>query len=250
MPGQQPDGERTGSSLRFVTTFSEMLSRSAGEAPMPGWRQTSAPSAFAGQPVQGGSRSESVAYPWGKSTAWIKSNTSGAPLVLSKPIPAYTQKSSSSSKNPGLLKTSFGAFLTTPANGFAPPKISAAGREAPPPARPSRRDPSADSSPLSSNWITASPKSRTTPGLPLVDPMAPGPDFAAPPDQPSAASSDNASDNQSRSNQNSVTTLHIDGSALGRWAIQHLGRALGKPASGMTSVDPRAGVARTRVEPF
>lgn len=44
--------------------------------------------------------------------------------------------------------------------------------------------------------------------------------------------------------------VHIDGSALGRWAIQHLERALAKPASGMTGVDPRANLPRGRVAPF
>jgi hypothetical protein len=47
-----------------------------------------------------------------------------------------------------------------------------------------------------------------------------------------------------------VSTLHIDGSALGRWAVQHLERALGKPATGMTGVDPRATIPRSRVAPF
>jgi hypothetical protein len=46
------------------------------------------------------------------------------------------------------------------------------------------------------------------------------------------------------------STVHIDGSALGRWAIQHLERALAKPASGMTGVDPRANLPRGRVAPF
>lgn len=48
----------------------------------------------------------------------------------------------------------------------------------------------------------------------------------------------------------SISTLHIDGAALGRWAIQHLERALGKPATGMTGVDPRATAPRGRVAPF
>lgn len=48
----------------------------------------------------------------------------------------------------------------------------------------------------------------------------------------------------------SAATVHIDGSALGRWTIQHLERALGKPATGMTGVDPRASPPRSRVSPF
>jgi hypothetical protein len=47
-----------------------------------------------------------------------------------------------------------------------------------------------------------------------------------------------------------ASTLHLDGSALGRWAIQHLERTLGKPAAGMTGVDPRASLPRSRVSPF
>jgi hypothetical protein len=47
-----------------------------------------------------------------------------------------------------------------------------------------------------------------------------------------------------------ASTLHLDGSVLGRWAIQHLERTLGKPAAGMTGVDPRASLPRSRVSPF
>jgi hypothetical protein len=47
-----------------------------------------------------------------------------------------------------------------------------------------------------------------------------------------------------------VSTIHIDGSALGRWTVQHLERALSKPTTGMTGVDPRAAVPRSRVAPF
>lgn len=45
-------------------------------------------------------------------------------------------------------------------------------------------------------------------------------------------------------------TLHIDGAALGRWTVQHLERTLGKPSAGMTGVDPRATIPRSRVAPF
>ena len=47
-----------------------------------------------------------------------------------------------------------------------------------------------------------------------------------------------------------VSTLHIDGSALGRWTIQHLERALNKPTTGMTGIDPRVAAPRSRVAPF
>lgn len=47
-----------------------------------------------------------------------------------------------------------------------------------------------------------------------------------------------------------VSILHIDGSALGRWTLQHLERTLGKPTTGMTGVDPRATIPRSRVAPF
>lgn len=47
-----------------------------------------------------------------------------------------------------------------------------------------------------------------------------------------------------------AVTVHIDGSALGRWAIQHLERVLGKPATGMTGVDPRSSPPASCVSPF
>jgi len=47
-----------------------------------------------------------------------------------------------------------------------------------------------------------------------------------------------------------MSTIHIDGSALGRWAVQYLERALGRPTTGMTGVDPRASLPRYRVSPF
>lgn len=50
--------------------------------------------------------------------------------------------------------------------------------------------------------------------------------------------------------KSSVTTIHLDGSVLGRWAVQHMERVLGKPATGMTGVDPRANPPRNRVSPF
>jgi hypothetical protein len=55
---------------------------------------------------------------------------------------------------------------------------------------------------------------------------------------------------QQRKASSSATTIHIDGSVLGRWAIQHLEQTLGKPATGMTGVDPRANPPRSRVSPF
>ena len=48
----------------------------------------------------------------------------------------------------------------------------------------------------------------------------------------------------------SASTVHLDGSSLGRWATQHLERVLSKPPSGITGVDPRATVPRSRVTPF
>ena len=45
-------------------------------------------------------------------------------------------------------------------------------------------------------------------------------------------------------------TLHLDGAALGRWAVQHIERALARPSNGMTGVDPRATPPRGRISPF
>ncbi len=52
------------------------------------------------------------------------------------------------------------------------------------------------------------------------------------------------------SSSSSSAVIHIDGSVLGRWAIQHLERSLGKPPTGMTGVDPRASKPRSRVSPY
>ena len=59
-----------------------------------------------------------------------------------------------------------------------------------------------------------------------------------------------AAEYQARSGAPSSATLHLDGAALGRWAVDHLGRVLAKPAKGMTGVDPRATIPRSRVSPF
>jgi hypothetical protein len=47
-----------------------------------------------------------------------------------------------------------------------------------------------------------------------------------------------------------ASTLHLDGAALGRWAIEHLERSLARPPSGMTGIDPRISIPRSRVAPF
>ena len=44
--------------------------------------------------------------------------------------------------------------------------------------------------------------------------------------------------------------LHIDGHALGQWAVEHLTRTLARPPTGITGIDPRASPPRTRVSPF
>ena len=44
--------------------------------------------------------------------------------------------------------------------------------------------------------------------------------------------------------------LHLDGATLGRWVTEHLERTLARPTTGMTSIDPRASLPRSRVAPF
>jgi len=57
-------------------------------------------------------------------------------------------------------------------------------------------------------------------------------------------------DGQTTGHKPAVSILHIDGAALGRWAVDHFERALGKPVTGMTGIDPRATLPRGRVAPF
>ena len=63
-------------------------------------------------------------------------------------------------------------------------------------------------------------------------------------------SEDASSIEQQRRQTSFASNAHIDGSALGRWVIQHLERTLAKPTTGMTGVDPRATSPRGRVSPF
>jgi hypothetical protein len=51
-------------------------------------------------------------------------------------------------------------------------------------------------------------------------------------------------------NPGGLSTLHIDGSALGRWAISHIERALTKPSAGISSVDARMISPQSRISPF
>jgi hypothetical protein len=86
--------------------------------------------------------------------------------------------------------------------------------------------------------------------LPSEDPTGDqGPADQYPSSSPARDATTTAGD-QSKRIRPSVSTLHIDGSALGRWTVQHLERALGKPATGMTGVDPQATIPRSRVAPF
>jgi hypothetical protein len=57
-------------------------------------------------------------------------------------------------------------------------------------------------------------------------------------------------DDREPNDASAPATLHIDGSALGRWTIQHLEHVLAKPTAGITGVDPRANTPRGRVSPF
>lgn len=67
---------------------------------------------------------------------------------------------------------------------------------------------------------------------------------------PPAASDTMNKEGGTQSNKAPVVTLHLDGASLGRWAVDHLGRVLSRPAAGMTGVDPRIGIPKSRVSPF
>jgi hypothetical protein len=49
---------------------------------------------------------------------------------------------------------------------------------------------------------------------------------------------------------NAIQTLYLDGASLGRWMVQHLEWTLARPTPGMTGIDPRATLPRSRVAPF
>jgi hypothetical protein len=47
-----------------------------------------------------------------------------------------------------------------------------------------------------------------------------------------------------------VGRIHLDGAALGRWANEHLARALSGNPTGMTAIDPRVSAPRSTLSPF
>jgi hypothetical protein len=51
-------------------------------------------------------------------------------------------------------------------------------------------------------------------------------------------------------NQIQAGTLQFDGTALGRWVVDHLARTLSRSPSGMTGVDPRVIAPRSKLTPF
>jgi hypothetical protein len=85
---------------------------------------------------------------------------------------------------------------------------------------------------------------------PTGNPIAPEQFFQARGGLASRGSNLTASEDASRSSSVRGSTLHLDGSALGRWAVEHLHRTLSKPSTGMTGVDPRTTIPRSRVSPF
>lgn len=247
-PGQQLEGSAF--SPRVVTTVSWMRSQAASATPKTAWPSLSSPNASATQPIVGRSRPTSAIYPWGQATKCMLNNTSMAAPVLSSPVLADEPKAHSFGKNVAFSQTRFRGFPAPPTASFAPPKGSAPELATTFPAKPNRNDAPADSSPQPERWLSVGAKIPATAGQQFGEQPAPEPDFAIQADPSTEGSSDKPAEGQEHHRQQSVTTLHIDGSALGRWAIQHLGRTLGKPASGMTSVDPRASVPRSRVAPF
>ena len=53
-----------------------------------------------------------------------------------------------------------------------------------------------------------------------------------------------------RSHCAASSVLHLDGDALGRWTVEHLGTALSRPPVGITGVDPRISAPHSMVSPF
>jgi len=248
-PGQQPEGSAF---LPRIPTaaFSWMQSQAASTTPKTVLPSFLAPNTPAYDPVVGRSRPQRATYPWGQATKWMLNNTSMAAPAPSNPLLADEPKTNFFRKNIGFSQIRFRRFLLPPAASFVPPQRSAPALAATFPTQTGRGDPPADSSPQPERWLAVGSKVPATAGSRFAEQPAPEPDFASQADQSTEGSSDKPADSHEQDHHRSVTMLHIDGSALGRWAIQHLGRTLGKPASGMTSVDPRASVPRSRVAPF
>jgi hypothetical protein len=91
----------------------------------------------------------------------------------------------------------------------------------------------------------------------LVSPGSPVGEWPGPQELNNAAANANANvarpanlNGRISGNGPGQSMLHLDGAALGRWAIQYLERALSKPGNGMTGIDPRATKPRGHVSPF
>jgi hypothetical protein len=91
---------------------------------------------------------------------------------------------------------------------------------------------------------------RTPPPPPPTAETRPEPSYALEPGPSSGGPKPDPGRNRQRQNIQGMSTVHLDGAALGQWTIQHLERTLAKPTAGMTGVDPRAGLPRGRVSPF
>ena len=181
------------------------------------------------------------------------------PASLRYPAPARAVIAhSKGGQNPGGRLVTAGSAVSSPTSRFAvrSPAFSTIGTHSTaalaPPVWPERKDrPDFDVSATGgrdqpgSEWYAARLQSPEEPD----EPIEMGRQYSTPQlsGQAISGSLHNGAGTASKSRS---LKLHIDGHALGQWAIEHLTHTLAKPPTGMTGVDPRATPPRSRVSPF
>ena len=223
--------------------------RGVEKLPIPQRYRTSTAASSAGNPAARQSRSETIVKPLSPPARW-KTDLPSAQLVKPQRLVHRSLRLSTTPGRDIVIVQQLGRGRSASSTGsVAPTKMPGKGLGSipSPPQKPHDLGASPDLFSNASNSWSTTLRPSTWSSVELDDSaknLSPQPQWS------SEDPGDSQSHNGIRPSKPSLSTLHIDGSMLGRWAIQHLERALGRPATGMTGVDPRATVPRSRVAPF
>lgn len=250
MPGMAPDVGGSTVSPRYVMTFQGVKSRGTGQSPAQSLHRHAPRASFSAPPEVRNSRSESLAGNLTGAIRWRSNIASMAPSIPNKAFLTYTRPLKSIDKFSGIANHSNRKMEAASSSALAPGNIVSNGLGIPSGSRLRPDDQGSEAIRDTSGGNAKVQDSRETNGSLSAGFRGTESSLARDPSVLLGEPSSQQGDSGTQRSHTSVTTLHIDGSVLGRWAIQHLERALGKPTSGMTGVDPRATVARSRVAPF
>ncbi len=250
MHGLKPDAEGSTVSPRYVMTFQEAKSRGTGQSPTQGWQRPTPPASFVARAEVRNLRSENFTGSLSRAIGW-RSDISSAPSSKPiKPIVVYNRQSRAPNRLPEIANRPIRSMHAAPGSALAPQHILSDGPEMRSNARLRTGNPGLETAQNSNLGNTTEQDVWQTAGSLPAEFRGSESSLARESSDSSEGSSSERGISGAQKSQPTVTMLHIDGAVLGRWAIQHLERALGRPTSGMTGVDPRATVARSRVAPF